>query len=150
MKIRVAALLAIALMFGSVRQTGEAFQAESVEEQIRGLERAWLEAEGRRDSRALDRLIADDFIGTGPGGNILEKQDIVPRDTDEAAPGSNPWAKAALGPITVRLFGETALVMGRIHMSGSTGAGVRFTKVYMTRQGQWRLVAAHLERTQTR
>ena len=44
----------------------------------------WLEAEGRHDRVTLDRIIAPEFVGTGPGGNAVYKNGVVPTDGTRA------------------------------------------------------------------
>jgi len=53
-------------------------QTVRAEDELVRLVREWLNAEARNDRAALDRLVADDFIGTPFGGNIVTKADILP------------------------------------------------------------------------
>src|ERR1700675_1851936 len=48
------------------------------EDQVGQLERDWLAADGKGDTAALRRIIADDFIGSSFNGTMLSKEDIVP------------------------------------------------------------------------
>jgi hypothetical protein len=50
--------------------------------------------------------------------------------------------------VEVRLFGEAAVVSGRTHALGefagqSYDVWIRFTDVFVRRQGQWQAVASH-------
>jgi hypothetical protein len=46
---------------------------------LKGLLRAWNDAEARGDPAALDALLADDFRGDGPEGFVLEKESWLDR-----------------------------------------------------------------------
>jgi len=112
------------------------------ESQITSLEQRWLSAEANNDIPALRRLIADDFIGTGPGGNILSKADIAPQSG-----GSNRIPKSSLRDSTVRIFGDTAVFMGFIALSGSADSeGFHVTTVYQKRNDGWQMIATHMSR----
>lgn len=50
--------------------------------------------------------------------------------------------------LRIRVYGDAAVVTGRLQRRRSTGGTVvdddwRFTKVYVRREGQWRVVAFH-------
>ncbi|MGO9269003.1 MAG: nuclear transport factor 2 family protein [Terriglobia bacterium] len=102
----------------------------------------WLDAEARNDRTALDHLIADDFMGTAFGDNILTKDDIVP--AEGGSQGRFP--KSTLKQSTSRLFGDAGVVMGHITFDGQPNSDIRFTIVYVKRQAGWQMVAAHLAR----
>jgi len=102
----------------------------------------WLDAEARNDRTALDHLIADDFMGTAFGDNILTKADIVP--TEGGSQGRFP--KSTLKQSTSRLFGDAGVVMGQITLDGQPNSDIRFTAVYVKRASGWQMVAAHLAR----
>lgn len=119
-------------------------QTVRAEDELVRLVREWLNAEARNDRAALDRLVADDFIGTPFGGNILTKADILPPE----ASGDRGWPKSSLRESTARIFGTTGVVMGRVAVEDPSQPGeFRFTIVYIKRQPGWQMVAAHLDRT---
>ncbi len=119
-------------------------QAPSAEGAVLNLVQTWLTAESEGDTAALDRLIAGDFIGTGPGGNILEKRDIVPPEGQERP----RMPKSSVKESTVRQFGNTAVVMGSVAFENPDKPGFRFTLVFMNRGQGWQIVAAHLANSQ--
>lgn len=135
-------LAACLAVWANARQTSPDEKAK-VEAELLKLERDWLDAEERGDPAVLDRLFAEDFIGTGPGGNILYKDDIVPRD----AGGGGRLPKSSLKESVVRVYGTTAVVMGLVAFENPAQPGqLRFTKVYLKRDENWKCVAAHLAR----
>jgi hypothetical protein len=107
---------------------------------ILALVQTWLNAESEGDSATLDKLIADDFLGTGPGGNILNKTDIVPPGGEERP----KMPKSSLKESTVRVYGSTAVVMGSVAQGTPPQPGFRFTLVFLNRGQGWQMIAAHL------
>jgi hypothetical protein len=115
-------------------------QDSNRDDQILALVQTWLNAESEGDSATLDKLIADDFLGTGPGGNILNKTDIVP-----PGGGERPkMPKSRVKESTVRVFGNTAVVMGSVANETVPEPGFRFTLVFLNRGQGWQMIAAHL------
>jgi len=112
----------------------------NTEDTVLQLAGTWLSAEAQGDSAALDKLIADDFIGTGPGGNILNKRDIVPPAGEERP----RMPKSHVKESTVRLYGNTAVVMGSVAYETLNQPGFRFTLVFLNRGQGWQMIAAHL------
>ena len=114
--------------------------AANTEQSVLQLVGDWLTAEEQHDRAALERIIADDFIGTGPGGNTLSKRMIVPADTARPAGGMMMRAQDT----QVRVFGDTAVAAGRGLPKGRGTEEVRFTLVFVRRQDRWQMVAGHI------
>jgi len=115
-------------------------QDANTEDTVLQLVQKWLNAESQGDSTTLDKLIADDFIGTGPGGNILNKPDIVPPAGEERP----KMPKSHVKESAVRLFGNTAIAMGSVAYDTPSQPGFRFTLVFLNRGQGWQIIAAHL------
>jgi ketosteroid isomerase-like protein len=114
----------------------------SVEQTILRVTQDWLDADERHDRAALDKIIANDFSGTAPGGRTVSKQDILP-----AAPAENHSLSIAAQDVKVRVFGQTAVVTGRGIAKTPEHARqgeLRFTVVFVKRADRWEMVAAHL------
>ena len=109
------------------------------EDQITQLERDWLAADAKGDSAALRHIIADGFLGSSFNGGLLSKQDIVP---EEGAPGG--FAGATPGDSTVRVFGDTAVLMGVINLAGPQSKQIRVTLVCQKKLQDWQIIAAQL------
>jgi ketosteroid isomerase-like protein len=125
-------------------QQTTAVQTDSAEQAVLKVTQEWLAADERQDRAALNRIIGDDFLGTGPMGRTVSKKDIIPREgTDAAAHGlmiSGQDMKA-------RIFGDTAIVTGRgVPKAGSPEdrPELRFTIVFVKRSNTWQMVAGHL------
>jgi hypothetical protein len=115
-------------------------QDSKTDDAVLQLVQTWLNAESEGDTATLDKLIADDFLGNGPGGNILNKADIVPSGGGERPkmPKSSPKES------TVRVYGNTAVVMGSVAQGAPPQPGFRFTLVFLNRGQGWQIIAAHL------
>jgi hypothetical protein len=109
------------------------------EDQVAQLERDWLIADGKGDLVSLRRIIADDFIGGSFDGSLLSKDDIIPQT---GGPGG--FAGATPGETTVRVFGETAVLMGVISTGGPQPKKIRVTLVCQKRAQGWQMIAARL------
>jgi hypothetical protein len=113
------------------------------EDQVAQLERDWLTADGKGDVAVLRRIISDDFIGSSFDGGVLSKQDIVPERT-----GPGGFAGATVGDTTVRVFGDTAVLMGVINTAGGPVKQIHVTLVVQKRPQGWQMIAAQMTRMQ--
>ena len=119
-----------------------AAQAPRTEDQLLQLVRNWLDADARGDHAALDRLIADDFMGFAHG-NIVSKDDIAPAD----APPKTNVIKYSLQESSVRLYGDTGVVMSRVVVEDPKQPGeFKCTLVFQKRADTWKIIAAHMAR----
>ena len=111
------------------------------EEEVARVQKLWLDAEQHGDAAALGRILDDDFVGSGPGGNLLQKSDLV-----IAAPGSQPrgFLNQNLADTTVKAFGRTGVVLGKLVDPNDKTHQIRFSMVYAKRGDQWKMVAAQL------
>jgi ketosteroid isomerase-like protein len=111
----------------------------AAEQAVLKLTQEWLDAETKVDRAALNRIIADDFVGTGPRGTTVSKTDVIPRE------GSDSHGLAISGQdIKVRVFGDTAIVTGRGIPKVQDRPELRITVVFLKRADRWQMVAGHL------
>ena len=111
------------------------------EDQVTQLERDWLAADAKGDRTALRRIISDDFIGSSFDGGLLNKGDIIP----EGPSGPGGFAGATPGETNVRVFGDTAVLMGIINTAGGPQPKpVHVTLVCQKRPQGWQMIAARL------
>jgi ketosteroid isomerase-like protein len=118
---------------------------EHAEQEVARLADAWATAELRGDTAFLERTLADDFIGIGPLGFMLTKHEWLARHQS----GDLKYDSLELDEVTVRVYGETAVVIGRqaqsaAYRGNSIKAELRTTLVLVHQQGQWRLASLHL------
>ena len=130
-------------LFVSVAVSGMEAQAPSAAEQeLIGIEHAWVEALIKRDVAALDRLYADEYVDINPDGAIKGKAE----DIAEVASGALNVASETLDEVRVRIYGTVAVVAG-VYTQHSTAEGrdvsgsYRFTDVFVRRDGRWQCVS---------
>jgi hypothetical protein len=104
-------------------------QSSKVDDTVMNLVQTRPNAEPQGDSAGLDKFIADDFMGTRPGGSILNKRDIVPPAGEERPRMPKSQVKDSL----VRLYGNAAVVMGSAAYETLDQPGFRFTLVFPSR-----------------
>lgn len=141
-RLLTAAALALAFASQAAGQAaagGAAQGAESPEQAVLRLTREWVEAEGRRDRAALERIVAADFEGTAPNGSVIQRSDVLPA---EGSTGGGMSMK--LNDLRAKVFGEAAVVTGLGLPKAQGAPEVRFTLVYARRQGGWQMVAGHI------
>jgi hypothetical protein len=113
------------------------------EDDFRKLEQAWLDAASVPDLPVLRKMFSDDFMGTSFGGGVLSKSDVVPADGMSA----NHMPKCVLRDSTVRIFGDTAVLMGEIEMQVPQKAeDIRMTTVFQKHAGDWQIIAVHMSK----
>ena len=125
-------------------QSARRDQRRSVEQSIRQLDHERIQAQIGADAVALDRIYADDFIGVGPSGTVRTKAQVISDFTS----GDLKFQSITTDDVQVRVYGNTAVETGRSIMSGqdkgkTVPRDTRFTRVWVTQQGRWRLVANH-------
>ncbi len=123
--------------------TGRGPTATIKEDDFRKMEQAWLDAASGPDLPVLRKMFSDDFMGTSFGGGVLSKSDVVPSDGMHA----NHMPKCILKDSTVRIFGDTAVLMGDVEMQVPQKAeDVRMTTVFQKHAGDWQIIAVHMSK----
>jgi hypothetical protein len=112
---------------------------------LRVAETALRQAQLSSDVAALDRLIDEALVFTGPDGAIYGKQD----DLDAHRQGMIRITRLDPSEERIQRFGEIAVVSVRMEMAGSfQGAEFagpfRYTRVWRQFGEQWRIVAGHV------
>jgi ketosteroid isomerase-like protein len=115
-----------------------------IEETIVQLERDWVAAIQKRDAVALERLLADDFVGTSPNSHIYLKSMAI----DDLASGRYQVTSMTLDESSANVYGDTAVAFTRqteISKYGDqdTSGHYHFTNVWLRRNGEWKVVASH-------
>jgi uncharacterized protein (TIGR02246 family) len=145
-RILVVTLLIVALnplAAGQTKNTRRT-QTDRVVERIRKLDQARIQAQIHADAMALDRIYADDFIGIGPSGTVRTKPQVLADFTSHEL----TFQSITTDEVRIRVYGNTVVETGRSTMVGQDKGKVvprdnRFTRVWVRRQGRWRLVANH-------
>jgi ketosteroid isomerase-like protein len=113
--------------------------AENVEQTIMQTERDFIAMTLRKDAAGLARIVAEDFSGVESSGRVVDriqftndvKSGIVQTNTPE--------------DLKVRIYGDTAIVTGRLLTKGKgndadNNLQLLLTDVWAKRGGQWQIV----------
>ena len=112
-----------------------------VEETITNLENEWVAAILAKDAATIDRLLADDFVGTTNDRRYVKKEAI-----EDVKEGIHEVLK--LDDVQIRVYGDTAIVdvdqtEKSRHGTDDFSGSYMFTNVWVNRNGEWRAVASH-------
>ena len=113
-----------------------------VEQALMQMERDWTEAALKKDAAALDKILADDWVGQGPTGVSTKAQTLA-----ELKSGDYKLESQTLGDMKVRVFGDTAVVAGSDDEKSSykgkdTSGHYTWTDVFVKRHGRWQAAAS--------
>ena len=111
--------------------------------QVEGFVGEWAEAEERGDAEFLGRALTDDFVGVGPAGFMLTKEQWLGRFA-----GGLSYESFALEEVEARLYGDAAVVTGRQKQAGGfqgndVGGEFRASLMLVEREGRWLLACWH-------
>jgi uncharacterized protein (TIGR02246 family) len=144
--MRIRTIFAIVVI---VFSSGLASQAQNNGEQVSRLERAWLDAYEKHDVKAMNEIVADDFVITFPDGSRQTKAQIITMIKPPRQPG-RPTPKFYTEDVQARVYGNTVILMGRVvtewQRDGQTQSKEQqlYTDTYVKRNGRWQVVASHL------
>jgi ketosteroid isomerase-like protein len=128
-----------ATLSASAQTAAKPEQNNSAEQAVLKVTQDWLNAETNVDRAALKRIIADDFLGTGPRGTVVSKTDVIPGE------GVSHGLNISGQDLKVRVFGDTAIVTGLGVPKGAPDRPeIRMTVVFVKRADSWQMVAGHL------
>jgi ketosteroid isomerase-like protein len=118
---------------------------EHAEQEVARLADAWVTAELHGDTAFLERTLADDFIGVGPLGFMLTKQNWIARHQS----GDMKYGSLDLDEVKVRDYDDAAILIGRqtqdaAYRGNSVKAQLRTTMVLVRLQGRWQLASLHM------
>lgn len=106
---------------------------------------AWDKAIVRKDAAAVAANMAEDFRQIDGYGNLETKKSFLAGIVD---------SKLTIDPYSVedfevRLYGDTALLSGRTHMTGKYDgkpfeSNYRYIDIYVRRNGAWKIVSVQI------
>jgi ketosteroid isomerase-like protein len=114
----------------------------SLTQQLTELARRRADVLVRRDAEALDDMLAPDFVYTNSSGRVLKKQDYI------QVVISATWISQQLSDVSVRDFGSTAILTGKVHDVADfdgfeLNSDFRTTQVYIQTEDGWKYAAGH-------
>jgi ketosteroid isomerase-like protein len=123
---------------------------EDVQATITQLEREWVAAIVNKDQAALDRLLADDFVGTSPTAHFYTRDMAI----GDLSRGIYVVDSMNMDEISVNVYGDTAVAFAsqdeksRYGNTDSSGH-YHYTNVWVKKGDRWQAVASHGTRYQT-
>jgi ketosteroid isomerase-like protein len=113
--------------------------------ELRKVMEDWTAAESRGDIASLEGALAEDFVGIGPRGFMLTKDQWLERHKS----GKLRYQSIGLDEVQVRLHEDAAVVTGRQSAKGKyedfdLRDQFRATLVFVKQQERWLLASLHL------
>jgi ketosteroid isomerase-like protein len=104
------------------------------------IENEWWEADKKKDTKTLGRILADDWFYLGPEGTKTKSQELA-----EAEKRDENIESVTLTDMKVRVYGDVAIVTMREHenstkKSTDSSGDYLYTDVFVKRQGRWQAV----------
>ena len=121
--------------------------ASAADAELERIDASWNTLRLAGDAAALEPLLAGDWLLTHSDGRVQDRREYL----DELATGSRTNQAIANEDVRVREYGDTAVVTGTSVQSGVSdgkpwSGRFRFTRVWVKRDGAWRMVASHSSR----
>jgi ketosteroid isomerase-like protein len=124
-------------MLQATQDAAVARQLEAIEEQLASTWR-------NRDCAGWGALLADEWTVTHIDAQVITKEQALEMCR------TGPAVTSAVDQLAVRSYGDTAIVTGRTKATVSGAAPqtvtLRFTDVFVRREGHWLVVASHATR----
>jgi hypothetical protein len=139
----IATPLMIVLCTGMVSGEKPASSGRAAESELKQIEKDWSDAQKTRNVDKLRDILADNWVGLGWDGEVSDKAKAL----TEVKSLSNSLDNIEMGPMTVRIFGNTAIVTGSDieksaeHGKDSSGKYV-WTDVFLRHNGKWIAIAS--------
>ncbi len=146
LKLVAVCLLATALASGQAAKTGKA-KGGNVEEEVESLQSQLVQALLKADTSFLEKYYADDITIVHSDGKLSTKaQEIANMKS-----GSLKYESIKVNQRNIHTYGDTVVVNAEASVKdiiGGTpfGGEVRATRVWVKRNGNWRLIVFHVTR----
>jgi ketosteroid isomerase-like protein len=146
-KLMIASLAAGLLLAQAQTKSTDAKSAPaasaSVPDELKQIENDWTAASKAKDAAKLGEILADSWVGLEFDGKTIDKAKAL---ADLKAPG-NSLDTIEMGPMKVRVFGNTAIVIGsdteKSTSNGKDSSGKYiWTDVFVKQNGKWQAVSS--------
>jgi ketosteroid isomerase-like protein len=119
----------------------------STQQILEQLERDWVAAMYRNDTAFVENILAPEFVATYDDGSRGDRA----RELQLARDFNRQVDKFAVDEVTVKVFGETAVVWFTLRMVGPvqgkpTELTMRYMDVFVNRDGKWLCVGSQSTR----
>jgi hypothetical protein len=118
---------------------------EQAERELRQLERSLIVAIQRKDTEKLNRIWADEYLGTAPDGRVVSKADLISAVTA----GALVLESLEVDDLRVRLFDDVAVMTGHAVVKANVdnedySGSYRGTGIFIKRQGRWEVIGVQV------
>jgi hypothetical protein len=114
----------------------------AAERYITDNERQWAASVATGDTSTSERILADDFLGVDPDGNLYNKA----KQIADIRNSPKTYVSNGLNEVKLRFFGNAAVAQGSETWERRTGTPKRgrfvWTDTWILRNGKWQIVAA--------
>jgi ketosteroid isomerase-like protein len=140
-------LLSCVLVASAVTRASALQRVESDQDVLIKLERGWNEAFYRKDVAFIQSILADEFIATYDDGSRGDKA----KELALAAQFNQQVESAVQDDFTVKVYRDTAVVWFTLHIVGirqgqRSELNLRYTDVWVIRDGRWQCVSTQSTR----
>jgi len=123
--------------------TKPAASTNAVADELKQIENDWVDASKTKNADKLGEILADGWVALGWDGKRTDKAKAL---ADMKTAG-NSLDSIEMGPMTVRVFGNTAIVTGSdteksMEYGKDTSGKYVWTDVFVKQNGRWRAVAS--------
>ena len=120
-----------------------AASANAASDELKQIENDWVDASKTKNAEKLGDILADNWVELGWDGKRTDKAKAL---AEMKTPG-NSLDTFEMGPMTVRVFGNTAVVTGSdteksMENGKDTSGKYVWTDVFVKQNGKWRAVAS--------
>jgi hypothetical protein len=111
---------------------------------LTAIENDWTVANINADKGKLERILGDDFVGSGPDGRVLGKVEYI--DTIQRESGVEKWEFEG---VQLTLRGERATLSGKVRYVLNDGEQLlNFTDRFVWRDGRWQATSSEVTAAQ--
>jgi len=120
-----------------------AASANAASDELKQIENDWVDASKAKNAEKLGDILADSWVALGWDGQRTDKAKAL---AEMKTPG-NSLDNIEMGPMTVRIFGNTAVVTGSdteksMESGKDTSGRYVWTDVFVKQNGKWKAVAS--------
>ena len=111
-------------------------------EEVLAAEEEWTQAHLNTDVKSIDRLMHPDYTIIKPDGDIWNKETALA----SYIPGKRDWTQAESSEHRVRIYGDTAIVIGLWKAKGENNGitfdySARYTSLWVIENNKLRMVS---------
>jgi ketosteroid isomerase-like protein/quercetin dioxygenase-like cupin family protein len=129
----------------TVFELKEGAASTGAEHEIHAMEQQWNDARAKADVATLDRILVDDWTVTHANGTTDTKAKYLADLKSGARKFSGSVTES---DVSIRFYGDTAVAAGSsqstVTLNGQAqGGALHFTRVYVKRNGAWKMIVSH-------